>query len=129
MSIEDKIAEYEFDIPTTLSFEEVLQRSENVVAGFRDLGRRVTTLGHMTDDDGADSMIGYELTNLKFWTLGKFALTHYEEDGHMRLRFDVVEMLRTRTNLFYFIPVTPYTTPGLWDFRILSARLRRALER
>lgn len=129
MSIEDKIAEYEFDIPTTLSFEEVLQRSENVVAGFRDLGRRVTTLGHMTDDDSADSMIGYELTNLKFWTLGKFALTHYEEDGHMRLRFDVVEMLRTRTNLFYFIPVTPYTTPGLWDFRILSARLRRALER
>lgn len=129
MSVADKIAEYEFDIPTTLSFGEVLQRSDNVVAGFRDLGRRVTILGHMTDDDGTSSTIGYELTNLKFWTLGKFALTYYEKDGQKRLRFDAIEMLRTRTNIFYFIPVTPYTTPGLWDFRILSARLRRAFER
>lgn len=128
MRIEDKVAEYEFDISTNLSLGEILQRSANIVAGFRDLGRRVKTIGQVTDDDGVTTAIVYELTNLGFWSLGKFSLTYYEQDGQKRLRFDALEMTRTRTNIFYFIPVTPYTTPGLWDFRILSARLRRATE-
>lgn len=125
----DKLAEYQFTIPTTLSFEEIKRRTQTVVSGFKVLTRQMNYVDDVWLEEERVGGIHLSVVNLWLFEQAKLRVGYYYEGEQAFVFLEVIEFMVAQDKFLYFIPVSPKSVPALNDVHILSCRLKRAFEK
>lgn len=128
MNVDKKSEKFGWVIETELSWEEILVRTALVVADFKDLMRRLEMETPVYVEEENSHGVQINLVNFGgLWTMASFFVLYVEEDGKRLVSVHLISVSTERLVVAGFIPVTPSISFGVSDYKVFSARLRRAI--